>query len=235
MCQNQNLASANSAHGIKHALLSTIIKASFLAFIYFAPTANLNGQCDASTIDLCFVGSNSVVQACYHAQIIKTSNGYSITGQSLSHNGNGDQWQLTPIPSETYPLPPNVVPVWGAIGGRTQAVFIGSDNIIYAVGQQDLMISNSNTEGSSWGASSLSLPVGISVCDINKWEGTAGSGNGAGNATGDEDGFLAFSTLLGELFITGNGASAVYAGASDSNFTKVILPNNVKVVNFAVG
>ncbi len=232
---------------VKSALLSfTIVKISMCANNYICrvclllslflfDSSNLVGQCDPSSIDLCFVGSNSIVQATYHGQIIKTSNGYSITGQSLDTNGNADQDQLTQIPSTTYPMPGSVVPVWGAIGGRTQAVFIGSDNIIYAVGVEDLLIDRSLTPDNDWGPTSLTLPPNVTVCDINKWEGTVGSGDDGGNATGSEDGFIAFSTKSGALYVTGDGASRVYAGASNTSFTRIILPNDVTVVNFAVG
>lgn len=198
-------------------------------------SSNTIGQCDPSSIDLCFVGSNSIVQATYHGQVIKTSNGYSMTGESLNSNGNNDQGQLTQIPSPTYPMPGNVVPVWGAIGGRTQAVFVGSDNIIYALGEEDLLIDRTHTPDNDWGPTTLNLPPGITVCDINKWEGTAGSGDDGGNATGSEDGFLAFSTKQGALYITGDGASRVFGGAPNTGFTRVILPNDITVVNFAVG
>jgi len=198
-------------------------------------SSNTIGQCDPSSIDLCFVGSNSIVQATYHGQIIKTSNGYSMTGQSLNSNGNNDQGQLTQIPSLIYPMPNDVVPVWGAIGGRTQAVFIGSDNIIYAVGEEDLLIDRTHTPDNDWGPTTLDLPSEVTVCDINKWEGTAGSGDDGGNATGSEDGFLAFSTKNGALYITGDGASRVYGAASNVGFTRVLLPNDITVVNFAVG
>jgi len=102
-------------------------------------------QCDPVLIDPCEIGNNSIIQACYHAQIAKTTNGYSIAGEDFAPNGNSDQIVLTNIPSETYPMPQDVFPVWGAIGGRTQAVFLGSDEKIYAIGEQDLLIDESNT------------------------------------------------------------------------------------------
>ena len=81
--------------------------------------------------------NNSVIQAVYLVQIVKTNKGYSITGQELTPGGILDQVVLSSIPSPEYPMPDNVYPVWGAIGGRTQAVFVGSDSKIYAVGQED--------------------------------------------------------------------------------------------------
>lgn len=192
-------------------------------------------QCDPSTIDPCEIGKNSVIQASYHAQIIKTSNGYSITGQDFAPNGNSDQAVLSNIPSTQYPMPAGVFPVWGAIGGRTQAVFIGSDSKIYAIGSQDLLIDNANTSGTAWGATSLSLPSGVTVCDINKWEGSAGSGGNNGNTTGERDGFLAFSTLSGDLYVTGQGATYVQFQASNTDWSKINLPVGIRVVDFAVG
>jgi len=192
-------------------------------------------QCDPSTIDPCEIGKNSVIQASYHAQIIKTSNGYSITGQNFAPNGNNDQTQLANIPSTQYPMPTGIFPVWGAIGGRTQAVFIGSDSKIYAVGAEGLLIDNANTSSNAWGATNLNLPVGITVCEINKWEGTAGSGNNNGSATGGRDGFLAFSTTNGDLYITGVGAKAIQSQASNIDWTKIVLPTGIRVIDFAVG
>ena len=194
-------------------------------------------QCDPSTIDLCEIGKNSVIQASYHAQIIKTSNGYSITGQDFAPNGSSDQAVLSNIPSTQYPMPTGIFPVWGAIGGRTQAVFIGSDSKIYAVGSQNLLIHNANTSGTAWGETSLSLPSGITVCDINKWEGSAGSGGGGNNdnITGERDGFLAFSTLSGDVYVTGQGATYVQFQASNTDWSKIDLPVGIRVVDFAVG
>jgi len=205
--------------------------------------------CKASKVILCLVvlhltaihhiyaqcDPNSIIQASYHAQIVKTSNGYSITGQDLGPSGNRDQVALTNIPSTDYPMPPDVFPIWGALGGRTQAVFLGSDSRIYAVGAQDLMINSSHTSGSAWQATSLTLPSGIEVCDINKWEGTAGSGNSNGNATGNEDGFLVFSTYDGALYITGDGARDIQDQASNSTWTEMNIPGGIGVIDFAVG
>ena len=199
-------------------------------------------QCDPTIRDLCEIGKNSVIQACYHAQIAKTSNGYSITGEDLAPNGISFQIVLTNMPSPSYPMPSDVVPIWGAIGGRTQSVFLGSDGRIYAVGDEDLLIDNSNTNGPSWNVARLSLPTGIEVCDVNKWQGTAGSGrdNNNGNsinaiATGDTDGFLVFSTESGKAYITGDGASAIQSQASNIDWTLIEMPSGILVVNFAVG
>ncbi|GLR17245.1 T9SS type B sorting domain-containing protein [Portibacter lacus] len=214
-------------------------KVIFVLTIYIVTDAfiinRLSAQCDPTNIDPCEIKKNSIIQASYHAQIIKTSNGYSITGEDLAPNGTNYQVVLTNIPSSTYPMPFGVFPVWGAIGGRSQAVFLGSDGKIYCVGQQDLLIDNSITQGSSWRVSSLTLPSGITVCDVNKWEGTAGSGNNQGNSNGQEDGFLVFSTSSGELYITGDGASNIQAQASNTSWTKLIMPIGINVVDFAVG
>jgi len=146
-----------------------------LVSVCILSSSALNSQCDPTTIDPCEIGKNSIIQASYHAQIIKTSIGYSITGQDLAANGTRDQTVLTNVPSATYPMPTDVFPVWGAIGGRTQVVFLGSDSRIYAVGEEDLVINGSHTSNSTWGVTSLSLPTGVTACDINKWEGTCGS------------------------------------------------------------
>src|SRR5690606_20538576 len=114
--------STNSGHSLKSAML---------IFLNFAVIGHGIGQCDPSTIDPCEIGKNSIIQAAFHAQIIKTSNGYSITGQDFAPNGTSIQVVLTNIPSSTYPMPAGVRPVWGALGGRTQAVFVGSDSKIY--------------------------------------------------------------------------------------------------------
>ena len=132
-------------------------------------------QCDSSSIDPCEVGKNNIIQASYHAQIIKTSNGYSVTGQNLTPEGISYLDVLTNIPSTLYPMPDGVFPVWGALGGRTQAVFLGSDSKIYAVGTQDLLIDEVHSNGTAWGATNLELPENLTVCEVNKWEGTAGS------------------------------------------------------------
>jgi len=211
-------------------------QSTFLLLIVSLLNINIAiGQCDPSEIDPCEIGTNSIVQASYHAQIIKTSSGYSVTGQKLAPNGFGDQGVLSNIPSDDYPMPTDVLPVYGALGGRTQAVFLGNDGNIYAVGTQDLMIDRSNTSGTAWSVTSLSLPPGITVCDVNKWEGTAGSRNFAGNATGRPDGFLVFSTFSGDLYITGDGATDIQAGASNTDWTQVILPAGITVADFAVG
>lgn len=194
-------------------------------------TKHGHSQCDPSTIDACEVGKNSVIQASFHAQIIKTSNGYSITGQDMAPSGNNIQVALTNVPSTTYPMPAGVLPIWGAIGGRTQAVFVASDSKIYAVGSEDLLIHNIHTNGSAWGVTTLSLPKGITICDINKWEGSAGSGNNTGNLSG----FLAFSTYSGEMYITGNGGGDIILNAVNSSWTKIVMPSGVAVVDFAVG
>jgi gliding motility-associated-like protein/uncharacterized repeat protein (TIGR01451 family) len=192
-------------------------------------------QCDPSTIDPCEIGKNSIIQASYHAQIIKTSNGYSITGQNFAPDGFNFQVVLTNIPGPVYPMPAGIIPVWGAIGGRAQAVFIGSDSKIYAIGRQDLLIDGSNTNSTAWGEATLSLPSGITVCEINKWEGSAGSGNDTGNATGSLNGFLAFSTFSGEMYITGAGASEIQLNASNSDWTRIEMPFGINIVDFAVG
>lgn len=213
----------------------------FLAVFIGANLAVVNhgaSQCDPSTIDLCEIGNNNVIQACYHAQIAKTSNGYSITGEDFAPNGSNYSTVLTNIPSPAYPMPLGIVPVWGAIGGRTQAVFIATDDKIYAIGEEDLMIDNSRTNGSSWGVTSLGLPDGVTVCDVNKWQGTAGSGsdnNNNSNTTGDRDGFLVFSTYGGEAYITGDGARAIQDQASNTDWTLINMPAGISVVNFGVG
>src|SRR5690606_32762363 len=163
--------------------------------------------------------------------IIKTSNGYSITGQDFAPNGTSIQVVLTNIPSSTYPMPAGVRPVWGALGGRTQAVFVGSDSKIYALGSQGLLINSANTNGPAWGVAKLSLPAGITVCDINKWEGSAESGNGNGNSSGG-GGFLAFSTFSGDMYITGDGASEIQRNASSTDWTEIAMPTGVDVLDF---
>lgn len=201
---------------------------AFLMWINFASAIYLCAQCDPATIDLCQIGKNSVIQASYHAQIIKTSNGYSITGQNLAPDGINFQTVLSNIPSSVYPMPQAVFPVWGALGGRSQAVFVASDSKIYALGKEGLMISQSFTRGSAWGVTSLELPDGLTVCDISKWEGSAGS-------LGAEDGFLAFSTFAGTMYITGSGAPAIQANAKNNTWTKMVLPAGVEVKDFAAG
>lgn len=215
---------------------SIVVKVVAFLTLNFVLAYHCNAQCDPAEIDLCEIGKNSIIQACYHAQIIKTSNGYSITGEDLTPDGNSDQSVLTNIPSANYPMPAEVVPIWGAIGGRTQAVFLGSDNKIYAVGEEDLLIDNSFTSSSAWGVTSLKLPVGITVCDVNKWEGTAGSGSDNNDITsGQRDGFLVFSTVTGELYITGDGARNIQSQAINTLWTQINMPDGITVVDFAVG
>lgn len=193
-------------------------------------------QCNPSDIDLCEIGNNNIIQASFHAQIAKTSNGYSITGEDFAPSGTDYSTVLTNIPSLKYPMPANVTPVWGAMGGRTQAVFIATDNNIYAVGEEDLIIDKSKTNGPAWGVTSLKLPIGITVCDVNKWQGAAGSGSdNNSNTSGQKDGFLVFSTYSGEAYITGDGASAIQSGSSNSEWTLLDMPEGVSVVNFGVG
>ena len=132
-------------------------------------------------------------------------------------------------------MPDGVFPVWGALGGRTQAVFLGSDSKIYAVGTQDLLIDEVHSNGTAWGVTNLELPDNLTVCEVNKWEGTAGSGNGTGNATGMRDGFLAFSTFSGDLYITGDAAFDIQDQASHTDWTKIDMPIGISVVDFAVG
>lgn len=196
-------------------------------------------QCDPTTIDLCEIGNNSIIQAAFHAQIAKTSNGYSITGQDFAPSGSDYSTVLNNIPSFMYPMPSGVFPVWGAMGGRTQAVFLATDNNIYAVGEEDLLIDANRTNGPAWGVTTLSLPPGISVCDVNKWQGAAGSGsnndNNNSNATGAKDGFLVFSTISGDAYITGDGARDIQSGASNTNWTLINMPDDISVVNFGVG
>jgi len=211
-------------------------------FLTFSIENHVIAQCDPLIKDLCEIGNNSVIQACYHAQIAKTSNGYSITGEDFAPNGIAYQTVLTNIPSSSYSMPQDVVPIWGAIGGRTQAVFLGSDGKIYAIGEEDLLIDESNTNNPAWGVTRLKLPTGLTVCDVNKWQGTAGSGSDNNNSnsnnavvTGDTDGFLVFSTESGKAYITGDGASAIQSQASNTEWTQIQLPSGISVVNFAVG
>lgn len=219
---------------------SSLLKSFSLVFILsFSICSTILSQCDPSEIDPCELGANSIIQACYHAQIAKTSIGYSITGEDFAQGGVSNQSSLMNIPSDTYPMPNDVFPIWGAIGGRTQAVFLGSDGDIYAIGDEDLMIDDSHTNGPAWGKTNLSLPYDIEVCDVNKWEGTAGSGSdnmsNNSNSTGDRDGFLVFSTYDGEAYITGDGASVIQVGAKNDDWTKIQLPADIKVKDFAVG
>lgn len=195
-------------------------------------------QCDPSEINLCEIGNNNIIQACYHAQIAKTSNGYTITGEDFAPNGVNYSTVLTNIPSANYPMPPNIVPLWGAIGGRTQAVFLGTDGRIYAIGEEDLLIDRTHTNGPAWGVTNLNLPPGVTVCDVNKWQGTAGSGsdnNNNSNTTGERDGFLVFSTQSGEAYISGDGASAIQTNASSTDWTMINMPEGITVDNFGVG
>ena len=115
----------------------------FTLLIVFAGSSF--GQCDPSTIDKCELGLNSPLQATWHAQIVKTPVGYSLAGQNLATNGSGNQLTLTAIPSAGYTMPANVFPVWGAIGGRTQVVFLGSNGTIYAVGDEGSLIDAGRT------------------------------------------------------------------------------------------
>jgi gliding motility-associated-like protein/uncharacterized repeat protein (TIGR01451 family) len=214
----------------------------FVVFVFASLTTvnNTIAQCDPSTIDLCEIGNNNVIQASFHAQIAKTSNGYSITGQDFAPDGINYSTVLTNIPSPKYPMPSGVVPIWGAMGGRTQAVFLATDNKIYTIGEEDLLIDQSKTNGTFWGVSKLELPIGVNVCDVNKWQGAAGSGsdnnnNGGSNATGERDGFLVFSTYTGEAYITGDGAKMIQSGASNIEWTMIKMPDGVSVVNFGVG
>lgn len=195
-------------------------------------------QCDPSTIEPCDIGNNSIIQASFHAQIAKTSNGYSITGQDFDPNGTAYSTILTNIPSAIYPMPDGILPVWGALGGRTQAVFLATDNKIYAIGEEDLLIDETKTNGPAWNVTNLTLPSGLTVCDINKWEGAAGSGsdsNNGSNATGERDGFLVCSTYAGDTYIIGNGAKAIQQGASNTDWTLLDMPDGIDVINFGVG
>ena len=123
-------------------------------------------------------------------------------------------------------MPANVFPVWGAIGGRTQVVFLGSNGTIYAVGDEGSLIDAGRTSSTAWGATTLPLPAGVTACDVAKWEGTADNG-GAG--------FLVFMTYSGVLYITGPNATSVRAGATSNVFNTVTLPTGVTAVDFAVG
>lgn len=200
--------------------------------------SSILAQCDPAEIDLCEIGNNNIIQACYHAQIAKTSNGYTITGEDFAPSGLDYSTVLTNIPGPRYPMPTGIVPLWGAIGGRTQAVFLGTDGLIYAIGQEDLLIDETRTNGSRWGVTNFSLPPGVTVCDVNKWQGTAGSGsdnNNNSNTTGETDGFLVFSTITGDAYITGDGAAAIQRGASNTNWTRLRMPDGITVENFGVG
>jgi len=216
-----------------------IVLVAILMVTNFGVFNQAAAQCDPSTIDLCDIGNNSIIQASFHAQIAKTSNGYSITGQDFAPSGTVYSTVLSNIPSPNYFMPPGVVPRWGAMGGRTQAVFLGTNNQIYAIGEEDLLIDATRTNGSAWGLTNLSLPPGITVCDVNKWQGAAGSGsdnnNNNSNATGDRDGYLVFSTEAGDAYITGDGAKSFQSDASNSDWTMLDMPEGISVLNFGVG
>ena len=216
----------------KYNLPQTVSVSMALAILFVFVIINQSlAQCDPSSIDPCQLGKNSILQASYHAQIAKTSIGYSITGENFASNGIQDQSSLTNIPGPSYPMPTDIFPVWGAIGGRTQAVFLASDGDIYAVGEENLLIDASHTSGSAWSVTNLSLPLGVTVCDVSKWEGSA---TGFGDEE-EKEGFLVFTTFSGEAYITGNGAYAIQSQTSPSGWTKLMMPNNVSTVDFAVG
>jgi len=101
-----------------------------------------------------------------------------------------------------------------------------------------LLIDASHTNGPGWGVTNLSLPPGITVCDVNKWQGTAGSGsnnNNNANTTGVTDGFLVFSTESGDAYITGDGAADIQLDANNTEWTQINMPSGISVVNFGVG
>lgn len=199
-----------------------LVAASLLVFC----SPSFSQACDPNSIDKCELGKNSALQATWHGQIVKTPVGYSLAGQNLASNGSSNQLNLTAIPSAGYTMPANVFPVWGAIGGRTQVAFLGSDGIIYAVGDEGSLIDGGRTSSTAWGATTLPLPSGVTACDVAKWEGTASDG-GAG--------FLVFMTYGGALYITGPDATTVRAGATSNIFNTVTLPGGVTAVDFAVG
>jgi len=230
---NTSKVETNETHFCSHLLRGGIMLA-----IMLVSSLSAKSQCDPTEISLCEIANNNIIQACYHAQIAKTSNGYTITGEDFAPDGINYSTVLTNIPGPMYPMPPDIAPLWGAIGGRTQAVFLATDGKIYAIGEEGLLIDRSYTNGSGWGVTTFALPAGITVCDVNKWQGTAGSGsdnNNNSNTTGETDGFLVFSTESGEAYITGRGASAIQANAVDDEWTQIEMPNGVSVQNFGVG
>ncbi|MBK8505307.1 MAG: hypothetical protein IPL46_25770 [Saprospiraceae bacterium] len=208
-------------------LFRTIAAPLFLLIGFVFTPIEIWSQCDPATIDRCDVGKNSIVQAAYHSQIVKTFNGYSITGQKLASDGTSSQLNLTPYLVHLIHCR-QMYFRYGVRLRKNPGSILGSNGVIYAVGAENAVISTNVTSSTSWGATTLNLPAGVTVCDVAKWEGT-------GNVENIDNGFLAFSTNSGVLYVTGQDASIVQTGAASGTFTQVTMPLGITVVDFAVG
>ena len=122
-------------------------------------TAEINGV----------LGRHENHQAVYHAQMIKTSTGYLVSGSDMSPTG-GSQIGFTAIPGPGYNMA-GAFPVFGTIGDE-QSIFLGSDGKFYALGREDKCIPTSMTSSNSFQEITLALPAGVTVCDVVKMHAT---------------------------------------------------------------
>ncbi|MCO6500703.1 MAG: PKD domain-containing protein, partial [Vicingus serpentipes] len=171
-------------------------------------TAEINGV----------LGRHENHQAVYHAQMIKTSTGYLVTGSDMSSTGGG-QIGFTAIPGPGYNMG-SAFPVFGTIGDE-QSIFLGSDGKFYALGGEDKCIPTSMTSSNSFQEITLALPVGVTVCDVVKMHAT--------------NKMLSLLTSTGDLYVMGDNAVEVESSVVNPTvFTQVTMPAGLIVVDYQI-
>ncbi len=188
-----------------------------LSILGLSFTSKVNSQCPTTNSNG-FI--EDIIQSSYHASVYKTNTGFFITGEKLAPNGVDNQNTVTEINSSNgYTLPAGVNLVQGSIGGY-QAIFLGSNNAIYVLGEEDEILDNPSTSSNAWQeATGLNLStIGVNAADVVQFKATFS--------------MVAFRTNSGEIYFAGDDAQSL-SGGVDTEWKPLLgLPNGVTAVDF---
>jgi gliding motility-associated-like protein len=181
------------------------------SFISVVASIEAQSQCVATTAN---GFQENLLQATFHSALYKTSDGYAASGASTAPDGTSQpNIQVLSNANGYTGIPTSTTIVWGTIGGNAQIVLLGDDGVLYAGGDEGIVLDPLLTSGNAFGPISLGLPVGIGISDIQKFQ--------ASNEV------LMIHTLSGEIYVTGNECGNLTTPCVSISWNQVAMPVGV--------
>lgn len=172
---------------------------------------NMNAQCVSSTAN---GFQENLLQATFHSALYKTSDGYAASGGSTAPDGGSQpNIQVLSFANGYTGIPASTTIVWGTIGGNAQIILLGDDGVIYAGGDEGIVLEASLTSGNAYDATSLGLPSGVGITDISKFQAT--------------NEVLMIFTDSGQIYVTGNNCANVTWPCVNTTWNLVSMPVGV--------
>ncbi len=161
-----------------------------------------------------------LLQAAYHATLIKTGEDWIISGSKLDGTG-GDQLTFDYM-SNIYSYPDGAIPAKVTVGGVSTVVVLMTNGEFYTAGRMGdtnigiVLASASRPTGESWGLSTLTLPSGVTAADVKTMR-------AAGN-------MLMIITNAGIAYVVGQHVDTQLDGTfSQTSFNQITMPVGITV------